>query len=46
MHEGSWVLVTLSTKADVTIIEAFKFMEKVKDLINEQKNVQRDPAIF
>lgn len=35
MHEGSWILASVSTKNDVTIIEAFRFLDRVKDMINE-----------
>ena len=36
-HEGSWVIVSISTKNNVTIIEAFKFFEKVIEVLYENE---------
>jgi hypothetical protein len=30
MNEGSWTIVSIAAKPDVTLLEAFNFMEKVK----------------
>ena len=37
-QEGGWTLVCISAKPDVTLIEAFAFLEKIKEaVLDEQK---------
>ena len=43
MQEGAWSLASISTRQDVTILEAFNFLEKVKDGLMEQA-LWRDPT--
>ncbi|CDW85377.1 fha domain [Stylonychia lemnae] len=40
IHNGTWVIVCISKKPDVTLYEAFNFLEKLKEAIDSNLDLQ------